>query len=92
MNLSDLSAAITDYSDGVRVEGPEMRDWRPWMPKTTWEIHVTDRLCGGREVTVTSDGVALVMPHLPAPQRVQRKRLPDDVERAAEIVVELVYG
>ena len=92
MNLKDLATAIADVTDSVYVDGPEMRDWRPWMDRTTWEMTVNSRLCDGREVAVTSDGVAYVMPHLPWPQRAQRVRLSSDVEKAAAKVVELVYA
>lgn len=83
MNLEALSNAISAHTDGVTVDGP-------WPTPTGWEVTVGDRLGNGRTVTVTDDGVARWVPH-GLPRRVRSKRLPQDLERAAEIVSDLVY-
>ncbi len=90
MNLNDLADALTNYTDAILIAGPYRTSW---AGKEGAEIHVSSRLGDGREVTVASDGTVRWM-HAPAggPHRPVSRRLPVDVEQAAERVAALVWS
>lgn len=87
MNLNELAQAITAATDGVRIDGPHNAGWHGV------EITVGSRLGAGRIISVSGDGVARwVTRPAGASMSVRHRRLPADVEAAAETVIGLVYA
>lgn len=86
MNLALLLNAIIAITGDVQIQGP-------CPTPRGFELVVSGRLGDGREVVIADDGIARwVTAPAGGPRRVHQRQLPFNAEKAAEAVVDLVWG